>query len=145
MKKLSVLFFFILVGCTTSNNEVEFEKWKAEILATEKSFNDMAQSEGLAIAFEYYAATDGVIKRGKKVIKGKNSIREWYEKDVQPNESLSWKPTFIDVSAKGDMGYTYGDYIFTYLDSLGVRKQNKGIFHTVWKRQKDGKWRFVYD
>ena len=105
----------------------------------------MAQEKGLIKAFEFYAAENGVIKRGKTIVEGKKAIREWYEKDVRPNETLTWKPTFVNVSTAGDMAYTYGDFVFTYQDSLGLKKENKGIFHTVWQRQEDGTWRFVYD
>ncbi len=30
-------------------------------------------------------------------------------------------------------------------DSIGNDIDNKGVFHTVWKRQADGEWRFVWD
>ena len=104
----------------------------------------MAQQEGLVKAFEFYAADDGVIKRGKKVIQGKNAIAKWYENDVNPNETLTWRPTFVGVSQAGDLAYTYGDFTFTYPDTLGELKKNAGIFHTVWKRQVDGNWKFVW-
>jgi len=136
---------FSLTACDDAPSDVEIEKWKAEIVAVEKAFNDMAQQEGLVKAFEHYAAADGVIRRGKKVVKGKAAIAAWYENDVKPNETLTWVPTFVDVSQSGDLAYTYGDYIFTYPDTLGNNKENKGVFHTVWKRQSDGNWRFVWD
>ncbi len=141
----SLLFFLVLVACNTTVSENEIAKWKSEILQTEKEFNDLAQKEGLTRAFYTYAADDGVIRRGKKVIKGKEAIQSWYEKDVRPNETLTWKPTFVDVSDAGDMAYTYGNYIFTSIDSTGVKKESTGIFHTVWKRQTDGDWKFVWD
>ena len=133
-----------LIACDHTE-QGEMEKWKAEVVDTEKAFNDMAQKEGLINAFAFYAADSGVIRRSKKIIKGKEAIKKWYEKDVRPNETLTWSPTFVDVSRSGDMAYTYGDFVFTYFDSLGNEKQNKGIFHTVWKRQADGSWRFVWD
>ena len=148
---LLLLLSFTIGSCNNNNNnnnnnkEVTQEKWKAEIVQVEKAFNDMAQTEGLVKAFEYYAAPEGVIKRGKRVVKGKAAIAGWYEKDVKPNETLTWVPTFVEVSQSGDLAYTYGDFTFTYPDTLGNLKTNKGIFHTVWKRQADGKWRYVYD
>ncbi len=145
MKFLLLITCFIILGCNENEKTVDPEKWKSEIISVEKSFNDMAQEKGLAQAFEYYAAENGVIKRGKKIIQGSSTIGEWYKKDTQPNESLSWTPTFVDVSNSGDMAYTYGDYVFKYQDSLGNKKESRGIFHTVWKRQQDGSWKFVYD
>lgn len=141
----ALMLFFLHVGCYDSNETNEIEKWKAEIMNVEKAFNDMAQKEGLVKAFEFYAAHEGVIRRNKKVIKGKVEIAKWYENDVKPNETLTWAPTFIDVSKSGDMAYTYGDFVFSYPDTLGNIKRNTGIFHTVWKRQEDGNWKFVWD
>ncbi len=140
-----LLLIFIAVGCNNSDKANDREKWKGEIKDVEKAFNDMAQKDGLVKAFEYFAADDGVIKRSNKVVKGKAEITKWYTNNVQPNENLSWSPTYIDVSSTGDLAYTYGDYIFSYPDSLGEIKENTGIFHTVWKRQSDGNWKFVWD
>ncbi len=146
MNKITFLaLFFLLFNCQTDTSEKNSTQWKAEIMQVEQDFNDMALEKGLIEAFSFYAAEDGVIRRNRKIVSGKTAIRDWYKKDVRPNETLSWKPTFIDVSESGDLAYTYGDYVFTSLDSLGNKKESKGIFHTVWKRQKDGQWRFVWD
>ncbi len=133
------------IGCTTADTKTNREKWKSEIIQVEKNFNDMAQDKGLTAAFHHFAATDGVIKRQNKIVKGKVAIQEWYKNDVQPNETLTWKPTFVEVSSAGDLAYTYGNFIFTSIDSSGTKKENKGIFHTVWKRQSNGEWKFVWD
>lgn len=143
--QLLLAFLFLLCACEGPVSKAQVEKWKVEIVAVEKAFNDMAQEEGLTKAFEFYAADDGVIRRKKEVIQGKKAIRAYYEKDAQPDETLSWVPTFVDVSSAGDMAYTYGNYVFSYPDTLGNIKKNTGIFHTVWKRQEDGAWRFVWD
>ena len=144
LKRASILLLG-LTGCDHTPDTGEMEQWKAEIMTVEKEFNDMAQKDGLIKAFEFYAAEDGVIRRNKKVIKGKVAIAQWYQEDVRPNETLTWKPTFVDVSQSGDMAYTYGEFVFTYPDSTGNMKTNTGIFHTVWKRQANGSWRFVWD
>jgi len=148
-KNLNVRYFFlaiiILTGCNTNNHHSNIEKWKVEVENIEKEFCDMAQKDGLVKAFEFFAADDGVLRRKNKILKGKAAIAQWYENDVEPNETLVWKPTYIDVSKSGDLAYTYGDFTFTYPDSLGNMKQNKGIFHTVWKRQENGEWRYVWD
>ena len=137
-----VLVFFIH-SCRDSHED--FKKWEAEIVEVEKAFSEMAQREGLAKAFAFYAASDGVIKRKNQIIKGKEAIKSFYDQDIKPGESLVWTPTFVDVSASGDLAYTYGNFTFSYPDTLGAIRSNHGIFHTVWKRQEDGHWRFVWD
>lgn len=145
-KSIGVLLYgLLLFSCSSKPDTATIEVWKAEIMAVEKAFNDKAQKDGIVEAFEFYAADDGVIKRGKRVIEGKNAIAEWYRNDIKGNEKLTWQPTFVDVSKSGDMAYTYGDFVFRYPDSLGVKKESKGIFHTIWKRQQNGEWKFVWD
>ena len=139
------MFYLLMMACNSQEPQVKIEKWKNEIRTVEQEFNDMAQREGLAKAFEFFAASDGVIKRDNRIIQGKNAIAEWYRRDMRPNETLTWTPTFVTVSQSGDLGYTYGDFVFTYPDSLGQEKQTTGIFHTVWRKQADGTWRFVWD
>ena len=104
----------------------------------------MAQTEGVEKAFVYFADDSAVILRGNQLLKGKEAIGLKYSK-FQLNAKLEWAPDFADVSASGDLGYTYGKYTLTTVDSLGHMTQSNGIFHTVWKRQADGKWRFVWD
>ena len=136
----------ITIGCgSPANKEDQMKQWKSEVTETERAFNDMAQKEGLAKAFEYFAADDGVINRRKRVIQGKSAIGDYYREDSKPGDTLTWEPTFVEVSQSGDLAYTYGNYRFSYLDTLGNVKVSRGIFHTVWKRQEDGSWRFVWD
>lgn len=148
MHRLKYIIFvlpLVVMSCNESKTSQHISLWKSEVLKAEQDFNDMAQEKGLVEAFHFFAAPDGVIRRSKKIIKGKVAIQKWYENDVRPNETLTWKPTFVDVSSSGDLAYTYGDFIFTTIDSTGVKKENSGIFHTVWKRQGDGSWKFVWD
>ncbi len=146
-KHVNLLFSFLvlLVGCNTYKTEDNVAKWKAEIIQVEQDFNGLAQEIGLADAFYAYAANDGVIRKSGKLVEGKVAIREWIKNDVMPNETLTWKPTFVDVSRSGDLAYTYGDATFTFIDSLGNKKEKTSVYHTVWKRQEDGTWKFVWD
>ncbi|MDT7832554.1 nuclear transport factor 2 family protein [Flavobacteriaceae bacterium S356] len=148
MKKTVVFLSIILpsfICCNFNPSDKQLLEWKTEIAQTEKEFNDLAQKEGLAKAFETYAATNGVINRRRKIIQGKKAIGQWYLENPRPDQTLTWKPDFVDVSKSGDLGYTYGTAVFTTIDSAGTKKERKGKFHTVWKRQPNGDWRFVWD
>ncbi|MBS1505595.1 MAG: nuclear transport factor 2 family protein [Bacteroidetes bacterium] len=140
MNQLLVLSFAFLLSfssCTTNDNQS-----KKEILQTEKDFAAMAKEKGIENAFHSFADTNAVIKRGNQLVRGKESIKDYYHRQVQPGE-LQWEPTFVDAS--GELGYTYGPFTYIEKDSSGRLSETKGYFHTVWKRQKDGKWKFVWD
>ena len=139
---LTAIILFIF-SCETNNSKDLTEQWKQEIRESEANFAAMLNAKGLHDAFVAYAAEDATIMRENKVITGKIAIDEHY-KNVD-TKTLTWSPDFIDVSKSGDLGYTYGTYHYTYKDSIGEEHVNTGIFHTVWKRQEDGSWKYVWD
>jgi ketosteroid isomerase-like protein len=129
-------------ACSTADRR-NTEKEKSDIISTESAFAKMAAQEGIAAAFHVYAADSAVISRGGKLIHGREAIRDYYLKNIFPGTTLQWEPDFVDVS--GDIGYTWGKYTLAVPDSTGRLTVTHGIFHTVWKRQSDGSWRFVWD
>ena len=148
-KNISLLLGLVALGffinsCQRLSTPVSSEKLKAELFAVEKEFCVMAQSEGVEKAFTYFAADSAIILRSNLLLKGKEAIRQKY-KTFPPKAKLEWAPDFAEVSSSGDLGYTYGRYTLTRIDSIGHSTQTEGIFQTIWKRQPDGNWRFVWD
>ena len=142
---LFLICCIIFISCKTENQNDLVEQSKSEIRNTEIAFAKLAKDQGVKTAFLKYASDEAVLNRRNKLIKGKTAIKEYFEKQTLKNIKLEWEPDFIDVSQKGDLGYTYGKYIFEATDSTGKVLQDTGIFHTVWKKQDDGSWKFVWD
>lgn len=143
---LLLILLISTTSCQTVIDKPDREKWLHEIAATEQAFADLAALEGIEKAFVTYAAADVVLLRNKQLIRGKEGLSRYFAEHAADDQSkLSWKPDFIDVSASGDLGYTYGKYVYTSIDSAGISTSTEGVFHTIWKRQADGQWRFVWD
>ncbi len=138
MKNWLVVLLVILGSCAQL---VDLEKSKSEVMQVERDFAQMAKDKGMAEAFYAFADDSAVIKRGLTLFKGKEAIRNFYAH--QKSGELQWAPDFADAS--GALGYTYGQFIYTEKDSTGTVNQTKGYFHTVWRKQKDGSWKFVWD
>ena len=134
---------FLLIQCNCSINK---EEVKSEILKTEKAFEKMTLERGIPEAFYFFADESAVIKReNDALIVGKENIKIYYgERDLK-NATVTWTPDFINVSASGDMAYTYGKYVWRIKNSEGNITEYKGVFHTVWKRQKNNEWKYVWD
>ena len=146
MKKLFLILLpFAMYACSNCNTAGDVEQAKKEIISTEKEFMALADKSGIAIAFTTYADTGAVINRGSGLIKGLDSIKANYETQKFNNAKLKWNASFVDVAASCDLGYTYGTYHFSSFDPMGKPIESDGFFHTVWKKQADGKWKFVWD
>ena len=150
MKNVLLLILVSFLSLTSCNKNMDHElrdKWKHEILEAEKNFAQMAAEEGITKAFLTYAAEDAVLMRDEKLIIGKEELKEYFTNQASAANSISltWTPDFVDVSSSGDLGYTYGQYNVSVTDSVGAVKEHQGVFHTVWKRQEDNTWKFVWD
>jgi len=145
--QIFVLLVLVLTSCNRGPDNASLEQWKHEVRDVERDFALMAETRGIAEAFIHYAAEDAVVMRNDRLIMGRQKLEEYFGQSTTqiPDEKLSWKPDFVDVSASGDLAYTYGQYTYSYTDSTGNPVEHRGVFHTVWKRQSDGSWRFVWD
>ena len=72
-------------------------------------------------------------------------IEAYFDKITLKDVQLSWEPEHIEVAASGDLAYTYGPYTFNWTDDAGSAQKATGIFHTVWRKEADGQWRYVWD
>jgi ketosteroid isomerase-like protein len=127
------------------NNQPDLQRVKQEVVDAEKAFEKMTAEKGTAEAFYFFAADSAVIKRGDgELIKGRENIKKYYEDQVGGEATVNWAPDYVDVSASGDLAYTYGKYVWRVKNDT-VTNEFKGIFHTVWKRQPDNSWKYVWD
>jgi ketosteroid isomerase-like protein len=137
----------ILVMSLNITAQTTKEQSIKEINAAENAFAKMAAEKGVQQAFVFYAAEDAVIKRGNdSLVRGKKGIGNFYAKDIFKRALVVWAPNFTDAAESGDLGYTFGDYTWQLKDESGkLIEERKGVFHTVWKKQKDGTWKYVWD
>ncbi len=143
---LGIPFMILFIACNRNQGDT-IEIRKKEIIQAEADFNQMVADQGIPAAFGAFAAEDAVILRGDSLIRGKEAIKKYYDQryDGKDKVVLTWKPDYVHVAASGDLGYTYGKYNYVVTDSLGIAKTYTGTFHTVWQRQPDGTWQYVWD
>ena len=139
------IFFFslLITSCHLLNNGNG--RAREEILAVEKEFMEKVGEWGMKDAFVYFGDDSAVLLRNNRLIRGRMEIESYYEQSNYCDIHLTWHPEYVDVSKSGDLAYSYGPFIFSAKDSTGAEIVTEGIFHTVWKKQSDNTWRFVYD
>jgi ketosteroid isomerase-like protein len=118
----------------TGNSAVE------EITKTDLAMSDMATKDGFFKALLHYAE-DGVTipREGKLPLMSKlEATAAWADKPVITE--LTWKPVKVEISAGGDMGYTFGFSSYKTKDTTAYT-----TYCTIWRKQKDGSWKFIFD
>ena len=136
-----VLMMFCLFSCDFS-----FRKNDARIKAlnamqqTDVDFAQMAEEKGFRKAFMEYMEEDAVLLRDNHMpIIGADAVQ--YISSINDSSfKVSWEPQGGDVAEAGDMGYTYGLY-----QLKTETEEQRGTYITIWRKQKDGKWRYVLD
>ncbi len=58
-------------------------------------------------------------------------------------EVIHWRPLHAEIAAAADLGYTWG--IAESAPTNDGPFKPYGVYVTIWKRQADGKWKFVSD
>ena len=115
------------------------------IRSADVEFSNDATKYGTGAAFGRYAAADAQIFSGPgEFISGPHAISESFGSPTEKN-SLVWHPVHGEVAASGDLGFTVGNAVFTGVREDGAKVESFSKYLTVWKKQRDGSWRYVVD
>lgn len=134
-----IVALILLTSCNTHHPD----KGNAavdEIIRTDLAMSDMATKEGFYKALLHYAEDSVTISRdGQLPLRNKKEATAvWSDKPVIIE--LTWKPVKAEVSAGGDMGYTFGFSSYKTKDTTAYT-----TYCTIWRKQKDGSWKFIFD
>lgn len=107
----------------------------SEIVAAERAFAADAPSMGIAGSFNKWSTSDAIVIGAGNA----QRVSVAYPDGPRPADEplLEWWPNFAGASRSGDFGFSTGGV------KLGGRRT--GQYFTVWNRQADGSWKWVYD
>lgn len=112
----------------------------AELLAVDRAFAAKARTDGVPAAFTEFAASDALIITSQEIISGREGVTASYA-DWPQGARLEWAPETARVSARGDMGWTWGNSVHIAAD--GTR--TTGRYVSIWTRDYEGNWRYAFD
>lgn len=103
------------------------------IVAAELAFSRAARERGQWTAFRQFAAP-GALLHGEN---GPFPIEPWLATQTDPPEAVQWAPRTVVLSCDGALAVSQG----RFRDPQG----KVGNFVTVWERQADNSYRYVFD
>jgi ketosteroid isomerase-like protein len=110
----------------------------APVIAAERAFAARAAEVGVSASFLEFMADDAVL-----FAPGPVNAKAFYgarPKSKPPKDGgplLAWWPNWAGMARSSDLGFTNGP-----AEVNGKRSVN---YFTIWKKQPDGRWRWVYD
>jgi ketosteroid isomerase-like protein len=143
MKKSTVVLLLLASLLSTSSFAKQESAQGSDLLVRLEAELAKAVAEHGHEAFVTYFAEDGVELDDGGGISSRDAIRKqppWPE-----GTSLTWTPVKADMAASGDLGYTYGNYVFKSKDKEGKPVTHYGKYVSIWRKQKDGSWKVVVD
>ena len=135
---VTILFVITLVaisGCQKTRKPPD----AMVLINLEKDFSTAVAEKGMKDGFLQYLADDGVIFNPTAV-----NGKEHYESSEASPGLLTWQPSFAEISAAGDLGWTTGPWEFRR-ESMSDAPLVSGHYVTIWKLQADSVWKLVLD
>ena len=140
---LAALVVLATSGCA---QPVDSEAERAALLQADAAWAQAASAKDLDGTVSFLAEGASMLPPNATIVTGEEALRElWSEEFATPGYALSWQASKAEVSAGGDLGYTFGTYEFTMHDPEGNPVTDRGKYVTVWKKQLDGSWKAVAD
>jgi hypothetical protein len=111
----------------------------AAVIAAERAFSARAGVVGIAPSFLEYMADDAIVFSPDPLLaRAVYGARPPPKLPKDGGTLLYWWPNFAGMARSGDLGFTTGP--------ASVNGGKPGVFYfTVWARQSDGGWKWVYD
>ena len=139
--KTAIFIIFLTLAACDQKQKATVD----DLMAVDSEFSDHSAANGYYAAFAEYLADDAVaLNGGSQPVIGRENIIATMA-DAPEGAQLVWTPVAGDIAASGDLGYTWGRYVFMSPDEDGEVQTSHGKYFTVWKLQEDGTWKAVLD
>ena len=134
-----IMFSLLLISCNPKKNSAKSMS-PDEIIKADEAFSEMSRKAGMKKAFIEYIDNEGILLRpNHPPIAGADAI-EFLSQVNDSSYTLTWAPGGGEMATSANLGYTYGIYTLEMKDTV-----LRGTYVSIWKKQKDGKWKFVLD
>ena len=137
MKAFVLFFAAALTACASAGNLVPSPASSpAAVIAAERAFASDAAVRGWAAAFRTSAAPEAIMLSPGPV----NAHEQLAQVEGDGSTNLDWRPAYAGIARSGDFGFTTGPF-----QSRAHEGHIIGHYFTVWRRQADGSWKWIFD
>jgi ketosteroid isomerase-like protein len=122
---------------------VDVRAAEAAMMTADREFNQAVADHDL-VRFLSLVAEDASFEAADA--RGRDAVgKAWAPFFQEGGPQIAWQPTKAEVLVGGDVGFTQGAWTRRSRDAGGALVVTQGTYLTVWRKQKDGAWRAVFD
>ena len=149
--RLSMLVSLLLVAFTTACTQAPPpDTHDADVQSlkdTEAAWVKVVAAKDFEKTVSYYADDASLLMSNAPAANGKDAIRAALKPVFDdPNSSLAFQPSRVEVAKSGDLGYAQGTYTITTTDPKTKKPvTDKGKYLVAYKKQTDGTWKAMAD
>lgn len=144
--------FTLLTSCSQNCKKTDAayalnkDSLKSVLIGEDKKWSDLSVKEGFNHARENYLCESSIeTGNGSMPLMGKKAIEEFNATHPDSTFTLEWKAIRAEVAASGELGYTFGGWTIKTKTKAGKDTAMYGNYITVWRKQTDGSWKYVFD
>ncbi|HET6970344.1 MAG TPA: DUF4440 domain-containing protein, partial [Phenylobacterium sp.] len=104
----------------------------AAVVAAERAFASDGLELGVQASFLKHSAPEAIVLAPEPTL-----AHALYAQPKPKGPPLVWWPLWAGIARSGDLGFTTGPYTFD--------GKPRAWYFTVWARQPDGGWKWLYD
>lgn len=109
-----------------------------ELMSADSAFAAMSVAQGVKAAFLSYSTDDAILLgAGGPMSEGRQAVGAAFD-GFPSGAVLNWWPVAAAIAESGDLGCTVGEATIASLNRYSK-------YLTIWRRQRDGSWKFVAD
>lgn len=119
---------------------------ESQLIEADRRFTHAVQRHGLGGWMENFAPTGRLVLDGQSHI-GPEGIRRTMLPVFADTFAVDRDPTYAEIAASGELGYTVGRYERTWRTDGGAGEIDveSGTYLTVWRKQSSGSWKVQAD
>ena len=117
---------------------------ETELMAVDRAFNTMAQTKGIAEAFDHYLAENALNLNGGYEGVSRDEVVSDYQRR-RDTLKMKWWPMATEVADSGDLGYAWGRFIEHKTHDNGTVEEIHGKYITIWRKNSAGEWKSQID
>jgi len=118
----------------------------AELRTADAAWLKAYRAKDIQRAARFYDKHGAMLAPNRPLLSGRKALQKFIAKSFTlPEYKISWRCHNAEVARSGELGYTTGSYRMSFRDPSGKECSDKGKYLMVWKKQRDGSWKVLFD